>query len=136
MSGVVNESVECSSCGFVFQGDKVGEHPGEHEPCPNCGSLMRHISLTIKETWSWNEYNKLKAKKLSNTHKKHRADYEFEEGKKIGKDGKLVYKRLVKDRENTNSDNSYQELVIDVKTGDVVVDKHEKLSKHGGEVDK
>ena len=131
MSSAVNESVECGSCGLVFQGDEVGEHPGEHEPCPNCGSLRRHIRVSVKETWSWNEYNKIKAKKASTTHKKHKVRHEFEEGKKKGNDGRLVYKKLVKDREHAKSDNSYQELVIDVETGKVIEDKHEKLSEHG-----
>ena len=131
MSGVVNESVECSSCGFVFQGDEVGKHPGEHDPCPNCGSLRRHIRVSIKETLGLSEYIGIKAKKQNSKHKNNRADYEYEEGKKKGKDGRPVYKKLVKDREHADSDNSYQELVIDAETGKVIVDKREKLSEHG-----
>ena len=131
MSEAVSESVECSDCGHIFQGDKVGEHPGEHEPCPNCGSLRRHIRVAVKETWGWNEYIGIKAKKQSSKHKSNRANHEFEEGRKIGKDGRLVYKKSVKDRENADSDNSYQELVVDVETGEVIVDKREKLSEHG-----
>ena len=132
MSNTISESVECSDCGYVFHGEEVGKHPGEHNPCPNCSSLRRHISLSIKETLGLSDYIGIKVKKLSSKHKKNRADYEFEEGKKIVKDGKLVYKNSVKDRENANSDNSYQELVVDVKTGKVIVDKHKKLSKHRG----
>jgi len=130
MPSVVNESVECSNCGFVFQGDEVGEHPGEHDPCPNCGSLRRHIHVSVKETLELREYIGIKAKKQNSKHKKSRADLEFEEGKKIGKDGKPVYKKLIRDREHPNSDNSYQELVVDTKTGKVIVDKREKLSEH------
>ncbi len=131
MSDTISETVECSDCGYVFHGEEVGKHPGEHNPCPNCSSLRRHIRLSIKETLGLSEYIGIKAKKSSSKHKGNRADYEFGEGKKIGKDGKLVYKKSVKDRENANSDNSYQELVVDVKTGEVIVDKHEKLSEHG-----
>ena len=131
MSNTISESVECSDCGYVFHGEEVGKHPGEHNPCPNCSSLRRHIRLSIKETLGLSEYIGIKAKNSSSKHKRNRADYEFGEGKKIGKDGKLVYKKSVKDRENANSDNSYQELVVDVKTDEVIVDKHEKLSEHG-----
>ena len=86
--------------------------------------------MSIKETWGLSEYIGIKAKKQDSKHKNNRADYEFGEGKKKGKDGRLVYKKSVKDREHADSDNSYQELVIDVKTGKVIVDKHEKLSEH------
>ena len=132
MSSAINEYVECSRCGFAFQGEEVGKHPGEHDPCPKCGSLRRHIRVSVKETWRLSEYIGIKAKKQNSKHKKNRADHEFEEGKKIGRDGRPVYKKLIRDREHPNSDNSYQELVKDVKTGKVIVDKHEKLSKHRG----
>ena len=130
MSGEVSESVECSECSYVFQGEELDQDSKERKPCPNCGSLRRNIRLSVKETLGLSEYIGIKAKKPTSKHKKNRADYEYEEGKKKGKDGRLVYKKLVKDREHASSDNSYQELVIDVKTGKVIVDKHEKLSEH------
>ena len=129
MSGVVNESVECSSCGFVFHGGEVGEHPGEHEPCPSCGSLMRNIRLTIKETLGLSEYIGIKAKKQSSKHKKNRVDYVFEEGKKKGKDGEMVYKKRVINREQPDLLGSYIELVRD-KDNNIIVNKNEKLSEH------
>ncbi len=86
--------------------------------------------MTVKETLVLHEYIGLQAKKPSSKHKKNRVDYEFEEGKKKGKDGRLIYKKLVKDREHADSDNSYQEHVVDAETGKVIVDKHEKLSEH------
>ena len=88
--------------------------------------------MSVKETWGLSEYIGIKAKKSSSKHKSNRADHEFAEGKKIGRDGKSVYKKLIRDREHPNSDNSYQELVKDAKTGKVIVDKHEKLSEHRG----
>ena len=130
MSGEVSESVECSECSYVFQGEELDQDSKERKPCPNCGSLRRNIRLSVKETLGLSEYIGIKAKKQNSKHKKRRADYEFEEGKKIGKDGKPVYKKLIRDREHPNSDNSYQELVIDTKRGKVIVDKHEKLSGH------
>ncbi len=120
-------TIECGKCGYVFQSDVLA---GKPSPCPNCGALGGHAYLTHKETLSLNEYIGLKAKKPTSKHKHNRADYEFGEGKKIGGDGRLVYKKTVRDRENAESDNSYQEFVKDVKTGKVEVDKHEKLSEH------
>ncbi len=129
MSSDINESVECSECGFVFQGNEVGKHPREHEPCPNCGSLRRHVRVSVKETWGLSEYTGIKAKKQGSEHKNKRADYEFGEGKKKGGDGKLVYKRMVRDREHPNSPGSYIEYVRD-KDGNIIVNKSEKLSEH------
>ena len=68
-------------------------------------------------------------KKPDSKHKKKRADYEFEQGVTTGKNGKLVYKRKVKDREHPDSPGSYVEYVRD-KDGNIIVDKSEKLSEH------
>ena len=132
MSSEVSQSVECSECKYVFQDDELDQNSEKRKPCPNCGSLRRSIHVTVKETLGLSEYIGIKAKKQNSKHKKNRADHEFEEGKKIGRDGRPVYKKLIRDREHPNSDNSYQELVIDTKTGKVIVDKHEKLSEHRG----
>ena len=130
MSNEVSESVECSECKYVFQGDDLVQDSEKRKPCPNCGSLRRNIHLTVNDTLVLHEYIGLKVKKPYSKHQKNRADYEFEEGKKKGKDGRLVYKEVVKDREHADSDNSYKELVIDTETAKVIVDKHEKLSEH------
>ncbi|HEY42084.1 MAG TPA: hypothetical protein G4O18_09570 [Dehalococcoidia bacterium] len=130
MSSEVSRSVECSECKYVFQDDEIDQDSEKLKPCPNCGSLRRNINSTVRETLVLHEYVGLKVKKPASKHKKNRADYELEEGKKRGKDGRLVYKKLVKDREHADSNDSYQELVVDAETGEVIVDKHEKLSKH------
>ena len=130
MSSKVSQSVECSECKYVFQADELNQDSEKRKPCPNCGSLRRNIHVTVNETLVLHEYIGIKAKKPTSKHKKNRADYEYEEGKKKGKDGRLVYKKLVKDREHAGSDNSYQELVIDSETGKVIVDKREKFSEH------
>ena len=122
-------SVECSNCGFVFQDEEPSKPREEWEPCPECGSLKRMVRLTHKETLELHEYNRLKAKKPASKHKKNRPDYELEQGKKIGKDGKLVDKTVIKDREHPDLPDSYVETVKD-KNGNIIVDKHEKLSEH------
>jgi len=86
--------------------------------------------VSVNETLELSEYVGIKAKKQDSKHKKNRADYESEGGKTRGRDGRLVNKELVKDREHASSDNSYRELVVDAETGKVIVDKHEKLSEH------
>ena len=130
MSGVDNVHVECTGCGFVFLDGKVEKHPQEHKSCPNCGSFAQHIGLTISDSVSVSDYVRGEARRLDSRHKGNRADHDFEEGTRHGGDGRLVYKKNVRDREHPHSDGSYQELVIDVKTGEVIVDKHERLSDH------
>jgi hypothetical protein len=131
MPGVVNESEECGNCSFVFESDGLGQESRERKPCPNCGSLRRHIRLSVKETLGLNEYIGVKAKKPSSKHKRNRADYEFGEGKRIGKDGRLVYKKRVINREHPDLPGSYVEVVKD-KDGKFIVNKSEKLSEHRG----
>ena len=122
-------SIECSNCCFVFQNEKPNKPREKWEPCPKCGSLRRNIRFTHRETLELHEYKKLKAKRPASTHKNHRADYEFEEGKKIGRNGKLVYKKSIKDREHANSRHSYIEIFIDSE-GNALANKDEKLSNH------
>jgi predicted nucleic acid-binding Zn-ribbon protein len=125
-----NMSVECTNCGFIFPSDGLNEPVDKRKPCPNCGSFRRNIRFTHTETLELREGLNLKANKPTSKHKKHRADYEFEEGEKLGRNGRLVHKKVIKDRERANSPHSYQELVKDVKTGEIIVNKDEKLSEH------
>ena len=71
----------------------------------------------------------LKAKKPSSKHKGGRADHEVGKGIKKGKDGRLVYKENVIDREHPSTLGSYIEVVKDL-NGNVILDKREKLSEH------
>ncbi len=129
MSDIVDDYVECGNCGYLFQCDDIDKESGKHKPCPKCGSLKRNIYVTVKETLVLHEYIGLKAKKPSSKHKKNRADYESEQGVKRGKNGKLVYKRKIVDREHPDLPDSYVEYVRD-KDGNVIVNKNEKLSEH------
>ena len=119
-------TIECGKCGYVFQSDVLA---GKPNPCPICGSFGGHAYLTHKETVNLNEYIGLSAKKPTSKHKHNRADYEFGEGKKIGKDGKLVYKKRIMNREHPDLPDSYVEVVKD-KDGNIIVNKSEKLSEH------
>ena len=130
MSSEVSQSVECSECKYVFQADELEQDSEKRKPCPKCGSLRRNIHVTVNETLVLHEHIGIKAKKTSSKHKKNRVDYEYEEGKKKGKDGELVYKKRVVNREHPDSPNSYVEVVRD-KDGNIIVNKSEKLSEHG-----
>ena len=120
-----NISVECSNCGFVFQNDELNEPIEKRKPCPKCGSQKRTVHLVFKESLGLLERMKLKARKPTSMHKKHRPDYELEQGRKIGKNGKLVSIERIIDRDSDH----YKEIVKD-KDGKVIVDKDEKLSEH------
>jgi len=129
MPDIVNNSVKCGDCGYVFQGEDLYQNSGERKPCPKCGSLKRHIFLSINETLELSEYTGIKARNPSTKHKKNRVDYESEQGVTTGKNGKRVYKRKVIDREHPDSPMSYVEYVRD-KDGNIIVNKSEKLSEH------
>ena len=84
-----------------------------------------HINAKVKS------YGLLKAKKIvTNSKHKHKSVYDLEQGKKIGKNGKLVDVKKIKDREHSNEPHSYIETVKDVETGEIIVNKDEKLSEH------
>jgi uncharacterized C2H2 Zn-finger protein len=129
MSGVSKESVECGNCGYALPLDDLSKPSDERSPCPNCGSLKRKFNVTIEDTVELHGYLKGEMKKPTSKHKKKRADYEFEQGVTKGKNGKLVFKRKVKDREHPDSPDSYVEYIRD-KDGNIIVNKSEKLSEH------
>ncbi len=142
-------TIRCSHCGYLFHNEQSNKSSQEHEQCPICGSPKRNIcvnlvaeigssvkaevvkpDVTIEKEATLFTDAKLERQAPGSKHKKNRADYELQQGRRIGKNGKLVYRRSVKDREHPDSDDSYQELVKDAKNGAVIVDKHEKLSGH------
>jgi len=109
---------QCANCGFIFEStDEVGQ------PCPRCGSLDRRIHS--HQDAKAHGFLKLKKKGASSKHKKARADYELQQGERIGKDGKLVSIERVIDRDSEH----YTEVVKD-KDGNVIANKDERLSEH------
>ena len=130
MSGVVNESVKCGTCGYLFHDADLDQESGKHKPCPKCGSLKRIIDVAVEDKLTLHDYLAVEIKRPLSKHKKHRADYESGQGIIRGKNGKLVYKKKVRDREHPDSPGSYVEYVRD-KDGNIIVNKSEKLSEHG-----
>ena len=48
MSDVVNESVKCGNCGYLFHGDDLDQESGKRKPCPKCGSLKRNFTKKVE----------------------------------------------------------------------------------------
>jgi hypothetical protein len=123
------QSLKCSECDFVFPLDELSKPSDKHSPCPNCGSLKRKFIGFMNDAVNVYEHQKMGTKKTTSKHKNNRANYEQEQGTTFGKDGKLVFKIKVKDREHSDQPGSYQEYVRD-QEGNIIVNKSEKLSEH------
>ncbi len=130
MSQELSQVIKCTDCKLTFPVSELKVAPKDRQPCPQCGSLRRMMCLTTTEGLTLNEYVGLAARKKHSTrNNKKRADFEVGEGNKYGRDGKLVIKKVVFDREHPDADGSYQEYVRD-KEGNIIVNKSEKLSEH------
>lgn len=42
MSDIMDDSVRCGNCGYVFHDDDIDKASGNRKPCPKCSSLKRH----------------------------------------------------------------------------------------------
>lgn len=56
---MINRVITCRNCDTRLDDDTNGQSP---EPCPNCGSLERHITLSITDTMEFHEKIGLKTK--------------------------------------------------------------------------
>jgi len=81
-------SVKCANCGFTFNNnEEIGQ------PCPKCGSLNRELQSSDEGKG----YELAREKRYDPSKKHgHGSYYELEQGKKIGRNGKLVYKSRLK----------------------------------------
>ena len=107
-------SIQCANCGFTF---KNNEEAGQ--PCSKCGSLDRELQGS--DEGKGHEFIKEERFDPFKKHK-HKSVYDLEQGKKIGKNGKLVDVKKIKDREHSNEPHSYIETVKD-ENGKIIVDK-------------
>lgn len=138
-------SIECSNCGFVLQNVLLSDLFAEHNPCPRCGAVKRSITLAPKidlfvnadiikpDVTIQKEISlglEIQATNTGSRHKKHRLDYESKQGKTTGRNGRRVYKKTSYNRQNPDSLGSYIEKVIDGESGNIIVEKQEKLSDH------
>lgn len=119
---MINRVITCRNCNTQLDGETNGQ---PLEPCPNCGSLESHIVLSITETIEFHERIGLKAKQEG--FKKPRKELVAGDEKYVAQD-RWVYKERVIDREK----DKYLEVVKDPKTGEIIHQCEEPLSRHFG----
>lgn len=119
---MTNRVITCRNCDTRLDDDTDGQ---PSKPCPNCGSLARHISLSFTDTIEIHEKISLKAKQQG--FKKPRKELVTGDEKYVAQD-RWVHKERVIDREN----DKYLEVVKDPKTGEIIHQCEEPLSQHFG----
>jgi hypothetical protein len=116
------QSVACGNCGL-----KLEENPGppdERTGCPQCGSTLRHLSVSVSETVKFHEMLGLKGR-----HAEGRPFIELKQGDDLHrKSGRWMLLERVIDR----AKNWYREVVTDPETGKVIHQCEEPLSEHQG----
>jgi len=121
---VENQTTNCGSCGI-----ELDESPSipiyERKPCPNCGSLNRHVAITINDTFEL--HDNLVAKGSRPDSKKPFIE-QFVGDDLQKSNGKWMEKQRVIDRDN----DKYDEVVKNPETGEIIHECHEPLSKHIG----
>ncbi len=116
-------SVQCGGCNAVL--DETSQQI-EREPCPYCGSSLRHFKLSFSDEIQIKEQVGLKVKDPTQTGKK-KIRIEQLVGDDLHKrSGKWFKKERVIDRENDR----YFEEVVDPDTGEVLHHCDEPLSQH------
>ena len=97
-------------------------------PCPNCGSLTRSLFATITETIRIADGYRTKQKRPG---MKRPVVEQRNEPSFFVKDNEWHRRHMVIDREN----DLYVEHITRMSTGEVILDKQEKLSEHLGHGD-
>ena len=124
MTEEILTKVRCKDCGILLNEDSNLKLEGR-EPCPQCGSLVRAITQNIEDKITVSDSFTAKAKSLGIK----RPTIEISGGSDLYKsENKLVHKERVIDRKH----NSYHEKVVDPKTGEIIHEVEEPLSKHTG----
>ncbi len=116
--------IECGECGEILD-EPTDQTETDRMPCPNCGSLRRHVRLSFSETLTLHEKRKLKAKGPEGG----KPRYESVQGDDLHqKSGRWMKLKRIIDRVN----DWYQEIITDPKTGEVVHKTEDPLSEHRG----
>jgi hypothetical protein len=117
-------SIECGECGFPID-EPVDSEASKRRPCPNCGSLRRHVRLSYSETLSLHEKSKIIARPSGGG----KPTYEAIEGDDLNrKNGVWMRLHRVIDR----AKNRYHERIIDPRTNTIIHESDEPLDKHIG----
>jgi hypothetical protein len=122
--GVAEPVVSCQDCGTRLP-DSTTAPVDERMPCPRCGSLRRHVAISVSDTITVHEQLLFKARtpgeKRPFVERKAGDDYSWSRGR-------WVSLRRVIDRRT----NRYQERIEDPVSGEVIRDVDEPLTKHVG----
>ena len=118
-------SVQCGGCNAVL--DETDQQT-ERLPCPNCGSSLRHIKVSVSDEIQIREQMGMKAKDPTKPGKQ-KIRIEQLVGDDLHRNSGKWYKKIrVIDRENDR----YFEEVVDPDTGKVIHRCEEPLSEHFG----
>ena len=118
-------SVQCGGCGTVLA---ETAQQVERKPCPNCGSGLRQINVSVTDEMSVKEQVGMKAKDATLSGKKKIRIEQLVGDDLHQKSGKWYKKVRVIDRENDR----YFEEVVDPETGAIIHRCDEPLSEHFG----
>ena len=118
-------SVQCGGCNALL--DETAQQT-ERLPCPNCGSSLRHINVSVSDEIQIKEQMGMKAKDPTKPGKQ-KIRIEQLVGDDLHRNSGKWYKKVrVLDRENDR----YFEEVVDPDTGKVIHRCEEPLSEHFG----
>lgn len=116
--------VACGGCGISL-GEPTSQRAAEGEPCPQCGSLLKHITIQVEEGWDWHESLGVKTRHGESG----KPFHETLTGEDLQvSSGRWMRKERIVDRENDR----YFERVEDPETGTVIHQCDEPLSEHRG----
>ena len=118
-------SVQCGGCNALL--DETTQQ-SDRQPCPRCGSNLRHINVSVSSEVQTKEQVGSKVKDPTMPGKKKIKIEKIVGDDLHRKSGKWYKKMRVIDRENDR----YVEEVVDPVTGDVIHRCEEPLSEHYG----
>jgi Zn finger protein HypA/HybF involved in hydrogenase expression len=119
--------VACKNCGAELN-ESASAPVEDRQPCPECGSLGRHVSLTLEGKVALRSSLGLKAKSGG----RGKPFMELKQGDNFSTShGRWMRLLQIVDRRN----NRYRKLVTDPETGAVVRDVDERLTEHTGRGD-
>ena len=122
-------ALNCSNCGEPLPLEIASSQ--DKPPCAKCGSTARHVTVTVEDSitldervgWETNDPNLGSRKKQKKTRVEGSTGSEWS-----ARFQKMVHKERLIDRKN----NTYEELVTDRDTGEVIHKVNEPLSQHTG----
>jgi len=123
----MTRSVVCGECKAELPSESVS--PGaEDAPCPQCGSLAKHVTLELSDSVTVQAHDNIRGKARKGPGKKGiTQDFFAGDDERVSK-GDYVDKQRLIDRENDR----YIEKVTDKVTGEVIHETDHPLSEHWG----